>query len=88
MDEMRFEWDDNKNILNQKKHEGVTFEEATTVFSDAHARLISDPEHSHGEERFILMGDVVNLFETIQLSYFFHFNQLSFKIIRTAIVQV
>ena len=32
--------------------------------------------------------DVVNLFETTQLSYFFHFYQLFFKIIRTAIVQV
>ncbi len=56
MDELRFEWDGNKNVINQKKHEGVTFEEAETVFYDAHARLIPDPEHSHGEERFILIG--------------------------------
>ena len=56
MSELLFEWDENKNIINQKKHEGVTFEEAVTVFTDIHARLIPDPEHSHGEERFILMG--------------------------------
>ncbi len=56
MDELRFEWDENKNIINQKKHEGVTFEEAETVFTDIQARLIPDPEHSEGEERFILMG--------------------------------
>ncbi len=56
MNELRFEWDENKNIINQKKHEGVTFEEAETVFTDIHARLILDPEHSEGEERFILMG--------------------------------
>lgn len=56
MNDLRFEWDENKNIKNQKKHEGVTFEEAITVFSDINARLIPDPEHSYGEERFILMG--------------------------------
>ncbi|OQW90405.1 MAG: hypothetical protein BWK79_20000 [Beggiatoa sp. IS2] len=52
---MNFEWDKNKNIINQKKH-GVSFEEAKTVFADELARLIPDPDHSEGEERFILMG--------------------------------
>ncbi|KAF3984326.1 MAG: BrnT family toxin [Methylococcales symbiont of Hymedesmia sp. n. MRB-2018] len=56
MDSLNFEWDKNKNISNQKKHDGVTFEEAKTVFSDELARLIPDPGHSVGEERFILMG--------------------------------
>ncbi len=56
MDSLNFEWNENKNISNQKKHDGVTFEEAKTVFSDELARLIPDPDHSVGEERFILMG--------------------------------
>ena len=56
MDGLNFEWDENKNISNQKKHDGVTFEEAKTVFADELARLIPDPDHSVGEERFILMG--------------------------------
>ncbi len=56
MGSLNFEWDENKNISNQKKHDGVTFEEAKTVFSDELARLIPDPDHSVGEERFILMG--------------------------------
>ena len=56
MDSLNFEWDENKNISNQKKHDGVTFDEAKTVFSDELARLIPDPDHSVGEERFILMG--------------------------------
>ena len=56
MASLNFEWDENKNISNQKKHDGVTFEEAKTVFSDELARLIPDPDHSVGEERFILMG--------------------------------
>ena len=58
------------------------------------------PDHRRGQGKLYDLGslllfsimavlsDVVNLFETIQLSYFFHFNQLFFKIIRTAIVQV
>ena len=37
------------------KH-GVSFEEAQTVFWDESARLISDPDHSGEEERFILLG--------------------------------
>ncbi len=56
MDSLNFEWDENKNISNQKKHDGVTFEEAKTVFADELARLIPDPDNSVDEERFILMG--------------------------------
>jgi len=55
MDSLEFEWDENKNISNQKKH-GISFEEAKTVFADDLARLIPDPDSSEGEERFILMG--------------------------------
>ena len=55
MNNLEFIWDDNKNISNQKKH-GISFEEAKSVFSDELARLVPDPEHSKGEERFILMG--------------------------------
>ncbi len=56
MESINFIWDENKNIINQKKHEGVSFDEAKTVFFDELARLIPDPDHSDGEERFILMG--------------------------------
>ena len=54
MSNLSFEWDEKKDASNQKKH-GVSFKEATTVFSDDLARLIPDPD-SEGEERFILMG--------------------------------
>jgi len=50
-----FEWDENKNISNQKKH-GVSFDEAKSVFADTLGRLIPDPDHSENEDRFILMG--------------------------------
>ena len=55
MTELRFEWDDRKDTGNQQKH-GVSFEEAQTVFFDEHALLISDPDHSGPEERFVLLG--------------------------------
>lgn len=55
MIDLKFEWDEKKNLTNQRKH-GVSFEEAQTVFVDELARLIPDPDHSKGEERFILMG--------------------------------
>lgn len=42
-------------IINRKKH-NVSFEEAKTVFYDDNALLISDPDHSESEERFILLG--------------------------------
>lgn len=50
-----FEWDSNKAIINLSKH-GVSFDEAATVFYDDFALLMSDPDHSFNEERFLLLG--------------------------------
>ncbi len=55
MNTIKFEWDENKNEINKKKHK-ISFEEAKTVFFDEEALLISDPEHSEEEERFIILG--------------------------------
>ena len=55
MNDIQFQWDQNKNLENIKKHR-ISFEEAKTVFFDENARLISDPEHSINEERFIILG--------------------------------
>ena len=52
---LTFEWDDAKAERNRKKH-GVTFEEAATIFEDPLSLTIEDPLHSHGEERFIILG--------------------------------
>ena len=52
---LEFEWDDRKDAANQRRH-GVSFAEAQTVFSDDDALLISDPDHSDDEDRFILLG--------------------------------
>ncbi len=55
MRKLEFEWDERKNQENIRKH-GLTFQEAETVFSDEHALLIGDSEHSDAEDRFILLG--------------------------------
>lgn len=55
MTELRFEWDPAKAAANLKKH-GVAFEEARSVFADENAKLIADPDHSEGEDRFVLLG--------------------------------
>ena len=50
-----FEWDAQKARDNLQKH-GVSFDEAVTAFSDLLSRTIRDPDHSHVEERYLLMG--------------------------------
>jgi uncharacterized DUF497 family protein len=50
-----FEWDPEKERTNLRKH-GVGFDEATTVFGDPLNMLMPDPDHSDGENRFLLMG--------------------------------
>lgn len=55
MNYIRFDWDENKNDINKKKHD-VSFEEATSVFYDSEALIIPDPDHSIDEERFLILG--------------------------------
>jgi uncharacterized DUF497 family protein len=55
MEVLSFEWDENKNQVNQFKHK-ISFEEAQTVFYDEQALVIDDPEHSEQEDRFIILG--------------------------------
>jgi len=53
--ELKFEWDENKNVKNIKKHK-VSFEEATMVFSDLRRYEIFDKKHSLIEKRWIVIG--------------------------------
>lgn len=52
---MLFEWDENKNLINQKKH-GISFSDARSVFYDDSAILFDDPDHSEYEDRFLIIG--------------------------------
>jgi uncharacterized protein len=55
-----FEWDEKKDTLNKKNH-GVSFTEAQTVFAEENGLLLDDPDHSHKEDRFVLLGLCSNL---------------------------
>lgn len=50
-----FEWDENKARQNIAKH-GVSFIEATTVFTDPLSVTIEDSSHSQGEQRYLVIG--------------------------------
>lgn len=51
-----FEWNADKAQYNLKKHE-VAFEEASTVFEDPFYIIYKDPDHSVGEQRYIIIGE-------------------------------
>jgi uncharacterized DUF497 family protein len=52
---MRFEWDQDKNLANQKKH-GVSFELASRVFADPDCELREDRIDADGEMRWHAKG--------------------------------
>ena len=51
---LRFEWDKAKAARSLQKH-GVSFDEASTVFHDALARIFDDDDHSLQEAREIII---------------------------------
>ena len=54
---MKFEWDEDKNKTNKKKHK-ISFETAAHVFDDPQCIEMYDFEHSNDEDRFIAIGKV------------------------------
>jgi len=52
---LRFVWDREKAAANLRKH-AVSFDDAATAFGDPLSIAITDPEHSVGEERWLLLG--------------------------------
>ena len=55
---LKFEWDTVKAASNLRKH-GVSFEEASTVFSNPLAKIFLDKEHSISEDREFIIGDSI-----------------------------
>ena len=51
---MEFEWDENKNLSNQKKH-GLSFFEAKEIF-DGPVFTVTDTRQTYGEIRQISIG--------------------------------
>ena len=50
-----FEWDPKKAEANLSKH-GVSFREPVNAFGDPLSMNMADPDHSEGEERYIVLG--------------------------------
>src|SRR5260370_1900886 len=48
---MRYEWEEAKNLRNQRKHDGITFEIATLVFEDEHCLVYPDRIDSKTKEQ-------------------------------------
>ena len=52
-----FEWDDEKNRINKRKHH-ISFETAANVFFDENRIIKFDDEHSDDEDRWKVIGKV------------------------------
>ena len=68
MKSFSFEWDDNKNKSNKKKH-NISFEEAQYAFQDGKRIIAKDLEHSKSEERFYCFGKVDDNIITVRFTY-------------------
>ena len=55
MTDLRIEWDRRKALANERKH-GIAFTDAATAFTDEFGLVISDPDHSDEEDRFLLLA--------------------------------
>ncbi|MBO5032503.1 MAG: BrnT family toxin [Lachnospiraceae bacterium] len=55
--DIKFEWDEDKNIINKEKHK-ISFETAAYVFDDPYYIEMFDFEHSVDEGRYIAIGKV------------------------------
>ncbi len=66
--ETRFEWDEEKDRENQRKH-GVSFMAAQEAFLDSHRIIAEDVSHRSGEDRYYCMGRVGNGIMTVRFTY-------------------
>ena len=57
-EDAHFEWDEEKDIYNQKVH-GISFDQAKTAFDDPYTVIVRDKKHSLVEDRFYCVGRVM-----------------------------
>ncbi len=63
-----FEWDENKNQINQQKHR-VSFEQARKAFFDPMRLIVEDVSHSIEEQRYFCIGEVEGGIMTVRFTY-------------------
>lgn len=65
---MQFEWDDNKEQINIRKH-GLDFSTAALVFNDENRLELYDEEHSEYEDRYITIGMIGEIAVVVMVVY-------------------
>jgi uncharacterized DUF497 family protein len=68
MKKTHFEWDEEKDKENQKKHD-VSFAVAQHAFLDPHRIIVEDIEHSTEEDRYYCIGRVGDGIMTVRFTY-------------------
>jgi uncharacterized DUF497 family protein len=68
MADSSFEWDENKNIINKRKHK-VSFEEAQLAFIDPGRIIAINIEHSKIEDRYYCFGKIDEEIITVRFTY-------------------
>lgn len=68
MEHSKFEWNETKNLENQKKHD-VSFEHAQYAFADPCRVIAEDVTHSQNEKRYYCFGKVGNGIITVRFTY-------------------
>ena len=63
-----FEWDSNKDRLNQEKH-GVSFSLAQLAFLDRDRIILEDIDHCDDEKRYYCLGRVAEGIMTVRFTY-------------------
>lgn len=63
-----FEWDEEKNRVNQVKH-GVSFELAQYAFADPRRVVVPDLSHSGSERRYFCFGEVEGSIITVRFTW-------------------
>ena len=68
MDKASFEWDPDKDQINQQKH-GVSFYEAQYAFMDQDRIIAEDLTHSEKEKRYYCFGKTDKGILTVRFTY-------------------
>jgi uncharacterized protein len=67
-EESDFEWDSDKDQLNQRKH-GISFALAQLAFLDHNRVILEDLEHGGDEKRYYCLGRVAGGTMTVRFTY-------------------
>ncbi len=68
MSKESFDWDLEKDLVNQAKH-GVSFSESQYAFADPNRVIAEDLSHGDAEKRYFCFGQVAGNVMTVRFTY-------------------